>query len=202
MRKTLLTVILLMACRSSYAQISSELLFGNRQVHYISYWQKDIDSLGKYNLFNLNRFAKDFKDKAYTNYSIDAQLSYRIKKWFGIAVGAGYDGETMEPTLGLSLSIRNKKGDFLIEAYPTISFAKKITPSFFTLVGYNPIINQKWGFSNQLIFVLNGTSSSQLVRIGLDFKNKLQFGLGSDIIYFYDKGPNLHNFGYFIRLNL
>lgn len=202
MKKTILTFILLIVCLSSYAQISSELLFGNRQVHYISYWQKGIDSLGKYNLFNLNRFAKDFKNEAYTNYSIDAQLSYKIKRWFGIAVGAGYDGKTIQPTLGLSLSLRNKKGDFFIEAFPTIGFTKKITPSVFAVVGYNPTINKKWGFSNQLIFVLNGISSNQLVRIGLNYKNKVQFGFGADIIYFFDNEPSLYNFGCFTRLNL
>lgn len=202
MRKIFLTAILLMACDFSYAQISNELLVGNRQIHYISYWQKDIDSLGKYNFFNLNRFAKDFKDKSYSNLSTDAQISYRIKKWFGVAVGAGYNGETILPTLGLSLSLRNKKGDFFLEAYPTVVIAKQVAPSIFALVGYNPKIKPKWGLSSQLIFAFNGISTSQLVRLGINLKDKLHLGMGADISYFYDNQPILYNLGTFIRLNL
>jgi hypothetical protein len=78
MRKSFLIAIFQMTFYPTYAQISNEILLENRQVHYISYWQKDIDSLGKYNLFNLNRFVKDFKDVSYSNFSTDVQISYRI----------------------------------------------------------------------------------------------------------------------------
>ncbi len=202
MGKAFLIAIFLMAISSTYAQISNELLVGNRQAHYISYWQKDIDKLGKYNLFNLNRFVRDFKDVSYSNLSMDIQVSCRMNKWFGISTGAGYNGEIILPNIGFSLSFRNKKEDFFIEAFPTVGITKQITPSIFAIVGYNPKIKHKWGLSNQLIFTLNVISSSQLIRLGLNFKDKFQFGIGADINYFYENKPSIYNFGAFIRLNL
>ncbi len=78
----------------------------------------------------------------------------------------------------------------------------QVAPSIFGLVGYNPKIKPKWGLSSQLIFALNEISTSQLVRLGINLKDKLHFGMGADISYFYDNQPILYNFGTFIRLNL
>jgi len=202
MKKLFVVAILLMATKVTHAQISNEILFGNRQVHYLNYWQKDIDSAGKFNFFNINRFAIDHNDKLFNNFSNEGQLSYRLKDWIGISVGGGFDGEVFMPTLGLNLSYLNKKGDFFIEAYPTIGIAKRVAPSIFGLIGYNPTFDKKWGLSSQLIFTVDELQSSQLVRVGLNFKNKLQFGIGADIYQFQQAALNFSNVGIFVRVNL
>ena len=63
MKKSILIAILLLATHQLYAQMMLETLAGNEQAHYINYFDKDLDSSGKWNFFNLNRFTVNYKDK-------------------------------------------------------------------------------------------------------------------------------------------
>lgn len=200
MTRQFLVIISLMITTYTSAQIAVETLAGHKQMHYINYWQKDIDSLGKFNFFNLNRFVIDYKEKAFNNFSTEGQLSFRLKNWIGIAAGGSFDGEEFIPTLGLNLSYQNPSGSFFIEAYPTIGITKDLSPSIFGLIGYNPKFSKKWGLSTQLIFSIDEIQASQLLRVGLSFKEKLQFGIGFDL-YQFQEAQNLFNLGPFIRVN-
>jgi hypothetical protein len=221
MKKILLGLTLLLN-HNSNAQTSIETLVGNRQVHYLSYWQKDIDSLGKFNFFSLSRYAIDFKDKTYNNFAIDGQFTYQLKNWIGLSVGGGFAGEVFTPTIGLNLSYANKKGDFFIETYPTIELSEKKSFNFFGLCGYIPKFNNNWGLFSQLIFSTNlaldktqqnsrrqilglftaHQQSTQLLRVGLNYREKLQFGFGLDLNQFYQNEGNFSNVGFFIRTAL
>jgi len=202
MKNLFLVTILQMVTMVAHAQISNEILVGHKQVQYLSYWQKDIDSIGKFNFFNINRFAIDYNDKLLNNFSTEGQVTYLLKDWIGIAVGGGFDGEHFMPTLGLNLSYTNRKRDFFIEGYPTIVITKPIAPGIFALIGYNPMFNKKWGFSSQLIFSLDEIQSSQLLRVGLNFKDNIQFGIGADMHQFQQSEANFYNLGFFVRINL
>ena len=202
MKKTFLVVIIAMTTSLTHAQIPIETLVGNRQVHYINFWQRDIDSAGRFNFFNLNRFAIDYKHKALSSFSTEGQLSYRIKNWVGLSIGGGFDGQNFVPTVGLNLSYANEKGDFFVDAYPTLSFGERIAPSVLGLVGYNPKFNTIWGLAFQGIFSLDESQTSQLLRIGLSYKGKVEFGFGADLYQFRGLGAYLSNIGVFTRLNL
>lgn len=215
-------LVILFTAQKTFGQIPVEAFVGHKQTQFVSYWQKDLDSAKKFNFFSYTSFAIDYKNEAFNNFSIDNQMSYSIKKWLGVSVGGGYSGLNFVPSVGLNLSYSNQKGDFFIESYPTLQFDKFKSFSLFGIMGYNPRFNEKWGLFSQLIFSANlqidktlvnpnrdlwgvftaHQQSAQLVRVGLDFKEKYQFGLGSDFIQSPQNGGNFENLGLFFRVNL
>lgn len=202
MKKSILVAIFIMATTHTYAQIAVETLAGNKQSHYINYLDKTIDSSAKWNFFNLNRFTVDYKDKALNTVSIEGQITYQFKPWVGISVGGGFYGELFVPTIGLSLSYMNKKEDFFIQMYPTIGIAEEqFAPSVLGLIGYAPKFNKSWGLSSQVIFSADPIETSQIVRIGANYKDRIQFGAGGDMVQNFQNKHLNFNFGPFIRFN-
>ncbi len=197
-----LMTIFLMVSVSIRAQIVLEALAGNKQAHYINYLEKDLDSSAKWNFFNLNRFTIDYKDKALNTVSIEGQLTYQFTPWLGISGGGGFYGELFVPTIGLSLSYMNKKEDFFIQMYPTIGIAdEQFAPSVLGLIGYTPKFTKSWGLSAQIIFLADPIETYQIIRLGVNYRNKVQFGIGIDMLQnFQTKNLNF-NLGPFIRFN-
>jgi len=202
MRKFFLMTIFLMVCLSIRAQNVLEVLAGNQQAHYINYFDKDLDSTAKWNFFNLNRFTVNYKDKALNNVSIEGQLTYQFKPWVGMSAGGGFYGELFVPTIGLSLSYMNKKEDFFIQIYPTIGFAEgQVAPSVLGIIGYSPKFSKSWGLSSQIIFSADPVEASQIIRMGANYKDMVQFGIGIDMLQNFETKNSNYNFGPFIRFN-
>jgi hypothetical protein len=202
MRTLLFITIFLMLSVSIRAQIVLEALAGNKQAHYINYIDKNLDSSAKWNFFNLNRFTVNYKDKALNTVSIEGQLTYQFKPWLGVSAGGGFYGELFVPTIGLSLSYMNKKQDFFIQMYPTIGSAKgQVVPSVLGLIGYSPKFTKSWGLSSQIIFSVDPIEASQIVRIGANYKDKVQFGVGFDMLQRVETKHTNLNPGPFIRFN-
>ena len=202
MRTFFLMTIFLMVCLSIRAQNVLEVLAGNQQAHYINYFDKDLDSTAKWNFFNLNRFTVNYKDKALNNVSIEGQLTYQFKPWIGLSAGGGFYGVLFVPTIGLSLSYMNKKEDFFIQMYPTIGFAEgQVAPSVLGIIGYSPKFSKNWGLSSQIIFSADPVEASQIIRIGANYKDKVQFGIGIDMLQNFETKNLNYNLGPFIRFN-
>lgn len=202
MRKFFLMTIFLMVCLSIRAQNVLEVLAGNQQAHYINYFDKDLDSTAKWNFFNLNRFTVNYKDKALNNVSLEGQLTYQFKPWVGLSAGGGFYGELFVPTIGLSLSYMNKKEDFFIQIYPTIGFAEgQVAPSVLGIIGYSPKFSKSWGLSSQIIFSADPVEASQIIRMGANYKDMVQFGIGIDMLQNFETKNSNYNFGPFIRFN-
>jgi hypothetical protein len=202
MRTFLLMTIFLMVSVSTRAQIALEALAGNQQAHYINYIDKDLDSTAKWNIFNLNRFTVNYKDKVLNTVSIEGQLTYQFKPWIGVSAGGGFYGELFVPTIGLSLSYMNKKEDFFIQMYPTIGFAEgQVAPSVLGIIGYSPKFSKNWGLSSQIIFSADPVEASQIIRIGANYKDKVQFGIGIDMLQNFETKNLNYNLGPFIRFN-
>ena len=184
------------------AQNVLEALAGYKHAHYINYFDKDLDSNAKWNFFNLNRFTVNYKNEALNTVAIEGQLTYQFKPWIGLSAGGGFYGELFFPTVGLSLSYMNKKEDFFIQMYPTIGLVEgQVAPSILGIIGYAPKFNKKWGFSSQIIFSADPFEASQIVRIGLDYKTKIQFGIGLDLLQSFETRYSNYNLGPFIRFN-
>jgi hypothetical protein len=212
----------MMATRYTYAQIPFEVMVGNKQTLYFAYIQKDIDSIGRWNLFSQGLYGVNYKDSSLNSISIDNQLTYQFNNWLGISIGGSFDGVQFIPTLGLSLGYLNKKGDFSITAFPTIQLAKPMALDLFALINYSPQFNKKWGLFTQLIIgtnlgiqkedpnqkreILNiftrHNISNQLLRVGLNYKQKFQFGLGIDFAQFGMNEGAFENFGMFLRYQI
>jgi hypothetical protein len=202
MRTFLLMTIFLMVSVSTRAQIVLEALAGNQQAQYINYIDKDLDSTSKWNIFNLNRFTVNYKDKVLNTVSIEGQLTYQFKPWIGVSAGGGFYGELFVPTIGLSLSYMNKKEDFFIQMYPTIGFAEgQVAPSVLGIIGYSPKFSKNWGLSSQIIFSADPVEASQIIRIGANYKDKVQFGIGIDMLQNFETKNLNYNLGPFIRFN-
>lgn len=202
MRTFLLMTIFLVVSVSTRAQIVLEALAGNQQAHYINYIDKDLDSTAKWNIFNLNRFTVNYKDKVLNTVSIEGQLTYQFKPWIGVSAGGGFYGELFVPTIGLSLSYMNKKEDFFIQMYPTIGFAEgQVAPSVLGIIGYSPKFSKNWGLSSQIIFSADPVEASQIMRIGANYKDKVQFGIGIDMLQNFETKNLNYNLGPFIRFN-
>ena len=202
MRTLLFTVLIGLITTNICAQSAVEILGGNKQAHYINYISKDLDSAAKWNFFNLNRFTVNYKDKALNTVSIEGQLTYQFKPWFGLSAGGGFYGELFVPAIGLSLSYMNKKQDFFIQLYPTIVFVERqVAPSVLGLIGYTPKFTKTWGLSSQIIFSIDPVEAAQIVRIGADFKEKIQFGIGIDLQQNFESKNLNFNLGPFARFN-
>lgn len=211
-----------MATRYSFAQMPFEVMAGNKQTLYYAYIQRDLDSVGRWNIFSQSLFAINYKNSTQNAISVEGQLTYQFNSWLGLSLGGGFDGQQFNPTLGLSLSYLNKKGDFSISAFPMVQLAKPIALDFFALINYSPQFNKKWGLFSQLIAgtnldlqkeypnqkreVLNiftrHNISNQLLRIGLNYKQKFQFGLGTDFAQFGMNEGAFENFGVFLRYQI
>lgn len=202
MRNLFLTAIFLMVSENIHAQIVLEALGGNEQAHYINYIEKDLDSNAKWNFFNLNRFTVDYRDNALNTVSIEGQLTYQFKPWLGISAGGGFYGELFIPSIGLSLSYLNKKEDFFIQMYPTVGIAEgQFVPSVLGLMGYTPKFSESWGLSSQIIFSIDPVEATQIVRIGANYKDKIQFGAGIDMLQSFQTKTLNFNLGPFVRFN-
>ena len=202
MRTFFLMTIFLLVGANLRSQNVLEVLAGNKQAHYINYFNKDLDSTAKWNFFNLNRFTVNYKDKALNNVSIEGQLTYQLKPWVGLSAGGGFYGELFVPTIGLSLSYMNKKEDFFIQMYPTIGFAEgQVAPSVLGIIGYSPKFSKSWGLSSQIIFSADPVEASQIIRIGANYKDKVQFGIGIDMLQNFETKNLNYNLGPFIRFN-
>lgn len=203
MRGFWMMVCFLCIAIGSRAQIACDFLAGNKMVHYINYIDRDLDSLGKWNFFNLNRFTAGYEDGKQNSVSIEGQLTYQIRSWIGVSAGGGFYGKSFVPTLGLSLSYANNTGDFFIQMYPTIGFSDgQGTPSALGLLAYNPKIGNDWGVASQLIFSFDFLESSQIIRVGASYKNKFQFGMGIDMLQQFEAKQYFRNVGPFFRINL
>lgn len=222
MRKHILAAIFIIASQYTFAQIPFEVMVGDKQTQYFAYIQKDLDSVGRWNVFSQGLYAVNYKDSTLNSISIDNQLTYQFNHWLGVSVGGSFDGLQFNPTLGLSLSYLNKKGDFAINAFPTFQFAKPRALDLFALINYSPQFTKKWGLFSQFILgtnlglqkedpnqeraILNiftrHNISTQILRVGLNYKQKFQFGVGADLAQFGMNEGALENFGVFLRYQI
>jgi hypothetical protein len=222
MKNYVLIAIFMMATRYTFAQIPFEVMVGNKQTLYLTYIQKDLDSLGRWNIFSQGFYAVNYKDPSLNSISIDNQLTFQFNNWLGISAGGSFDGLQFIPSLGLSFSYLNKKGDFSISAFPMVQLAKPIALDLFALVNYSPQFTKKWGLFSQFIMGTNlglqkeypnqqkeimniftrHNISNQLLRIGLNYKQKFQFGVGADFAQFGMNEGTFKNFGVFLRYQI
>ena len=85
--------------------------------------------------------------------------------------------------------------------YPTIGIAQRqLVPSVLGLVAYLPKFSKSWGLSSQVIFSVDPIESSQIVRLGVSYNDKVQFGIGLDMLQNFQTKKSNFNLGPFIRI--
>lgn len=213
MKALFVAIMMMVLCHYAPAQTALEVLGGNKQTHYLSYWQKDLDTKGRFNFFSVQRFAVDYKEASRNNYTLEGQLTYQLSNWLGISAGGSFEDNVFSPSLGLSIG--SSWRDLTVETYPTVQWSNPTSLNLFGLVLYTPQFNKTWGLFSQLIVSTNAACvrteesarwqhlvSNEMLRVGLNYNERLQFGIGTDLYQFGQSQGSFSNWGLFIRFQV
>jgi hypothetical protein len=209
MNKNILVVgLLTFTYQCSLAQLPIQVFGGNKAIEYDFLWYKDIDKKGKVNLFNFTFFTIDYQDKNRNAYEIYQVATYNFTKNGGLAGGGRFTSGEFAPQIAISYQLETK--DLYLNIFPTVQYLsnqQQVGYSLFGLLFYKPKINETWKMFNQLAFepFFNAKEhiySYQQIRVGLEYKELFQFGLGVNLEQTGAKFETRQNFGVFIRKEL
>jgi hypothetical protein len=192
----------------SFAQLPVQLFGGNKGIEYNFLWYKDINKNGKVSLFNFTFFTVDYKDQSKNAYEIYQVATYNFTKNWGLASGGRFTGGQFAPQIAVSYQLETK--DLYLNIFPTIQYfsnQQQVGYSLFGLLFYKPKINDTWKMFNQVAFepLFNAKGhiySYQQIRVGLEYKELFQFGLGLNLEQIGKNFESRQNFGVFIRKEL
>jgi hypothetical protein len=189
-----------------YCQIFAPQFFlGNKSAEHSIMLAKNLDEKGKFSLFNYSFFNVNYNDIQLNTSEIYQIGIYNFSKAFGVAAGGRYRDKDFLPQIAFSYQI--VKENLYINLFPAIQYStvsKEVQYGLFGLVIYTPKINDKWNMFNQLMIepLFNKNShilSYQQFRVGLDYNNKLQFGVATNLDQFGRDFNFNSNLGLFIR---
>lgn len=210
-RLYLFFILLFLLRVSISAQIPNDILIGHKQAQYEFFFFKDLDSAKKFTVFSMARLAVDYNDKNLNNSFIASQFIYNFTKNWGISPGVIYAEKQFDPTISISYTYYNKKGDLILNLFPTVVINQKPSYQLFGLFFYTPKLNEKLNLFCQLIFssgvnenFSEHVASTQQLLLGLEFKKKFQFGPGISLgqIGNFQNIVYTKNIGLFIRKEL
>lgn len=136
-------------------------------------------------------------------------LTRNITEKWGVSVGGASNGQEFNPLVAISYTHVSKDQRLLVNLFPSLMLGEKSSYEFSGILMCMPKISEKWSSFNQLLFATNLTTSDyshrysiQQLRIGIDYKQAIQFGLGIDFNflgedegYYYSR-----NIGFFVRI--
>jgi len=209
MNKTILTLVLqVFAYHYCIAQIPVQVFGGNKAIEYNFLWYKDIDNIGKVNLFNFTFFTIDYQDQSRNAYEIYQVATYNFTKNWGLASGGRFTSGQFAPQIAISYQLETK--NLYLNIFPTVQYLsnqQQVGYSLFALLFYKPQINNTWKLFNQLAFEPLFHSkehiySYQQIRVGLEYKQLFQFGIGVNLDQLGKSFETRQNYGVFIRKEL
>jgi hypothetical protein len=191
------------------AQIPIEVLVGDEQVSHDFFFFKDLDEKKHYSVFTQGRFAVNYENEALNTTYLATYLTRNVTKKWGVSIGGASNIQEFNPLVAISYTHVSKDQRLLVNLFPSLMLGEKTSYEFSGLLIYMPKISEKWSSFNQLLFATNLATSNlyhrhsvQQLRIGLDYKQSIQFGLGinlnflgEDEGYYYSR-----NIGFFVRL--
>ena len=192
----------------SFAQLPVQVFGGHKAIEYNFLWYKDLGKSGKVSLFNFTFFTIDYKDERKNAYEIYQVATYNFTKNWGLASGGRFTGGQFIPQIAVSYQVETK--DLYLNIFPTVQYlsnAQQIGYSLFGLLFYKPRINNTWRMFNQLAFEplfnsKNHIYSYQQIRVGLEYNELFQFGLGINLEQVGMKFITRNNIGVFLRKEL
>lgn len=183
-----LRIIIALTCFSltCHAQIQVQPFFGNDGLQIGSLVNKTFSKKEKWNYFNYTSYFTEYNNIKSGQIESYQNVSYAFYKNFGLNIGTSFGNANLTPSLGLSYILDKDKIN--ISIFPSINYIiteKGIGADLNAMLEYTPAINKVWNLYSMLIFngdyFENDFEAKEYVRVGLEHKNKLQFGLGSDI---------------------
>lgn len=200
MNKKLFLLALLLSFYGK-AQISVQAYAGNKETEVLGIYDKDLGN--KWNYFASGTIGYDYKLKK-VKPELYQNINYGIGKNLGVSAGVHISDQDIMPSLGLAYGKGNDV--FGISVFPALTYstdAKEFGLGLYTLLEYTPKINDRFNFYSMLIVESDFSfkehqSSSQIIRLGLENRKKMQFGIGSNISQTGSSYETDINFGVFI----
>lgn len=200
MKKNILFLILLLPL-SGKAQIAVQTYAGNKEAEILGIYSKDFNS--RWNYFASGTIGYDYDSKK-VNPEVYQNINYGLGKNWGISAGVHISKEDIMPSVGLAYGKENDV--FGISVFPAFTYstdAKEFGLGLYTLLEYTPRINDRLNLYSMLIVESDfgfkeHQLSSQVIRLGLENKKKLQWGIGSNISQTGSGFETDINFGVFI----
>ncbi|MBK1897978.1 hypothetical protein [Chryseobacterium paridis] len=200
MKKILFSLMMLYSCYAE-AQVSIQGYTGVKETEVLGIFDKDFKT--KWNYFALGNVSYGYESKK-VNAEVYQNLNYHIVKNWGASAGVHISNEDVMPSVGLAFT--KEKTDFGISLFPSLTYSfdsKEMGLGLYTLMEYTPKINDRFNFYSMLIIESDFSfkqhqSSNQVVRLGLETRKKVQFGIGSTISQTGSNFETSFDFGVFI----
>ncbi|WP_347217603.1 hypothetical protein [Chryseobacterium sp.] len=183
------------------AQISLQTYAGNKETEVLGIYDKDFGS--KWNYFASGTIGYDYDLKKISP-ELYQNINYGIGRNLGVSAGVHISEQDIMPSIGLAYGKANDV--FGISVFPALTYstdAKELGLGLYTLMEYTRKINERLNFYSMLIIESDFSfkehqASNQIIRLGLENRKKLQFGIGSNISQTGSHYDTDINFGIFI----
>lgn len=187
------------------AQLAPQIFAGHRGAEYNFLWFKGVDAKGRISLFNFTSFFADYEEQTNNLYEIYQVGIYNLNPSWGLAGGGRFVGGEFVPLI--AVSYQKVIRDLYFNLFPSAQYvpsAQQINYSLFGLLFYTPRINDTWKVFSQLTFeplfnLEKHIYSYQQIRLGLEFKEQFQFGIGVNLDQVGKDFTFRQNYGLFIR---
>lgn len=183
------------------AQISVQGYAGIKEAEVLGIFDKDFKT--KWNYFASGTVSYGYESKK-LNAEVYQNINYSISQNWGISAGVHISNEDVMPSVGFAFI--KEKGDFGINLFPALTYSfdgKELGVGLYTLMEYTPKINERFNLYSMLIVESDFSfkqhqNSSQIIRLGLETRKKIQFGIGSTTSQIGSNFETIADFGIFI----
>ncbi|REC62923.1 hypothetical protein DRF65_08895 [Chryseobacterium pennae] len=200
MKKNVFLLILLLPFCGK-AQVSVQTYAGNKETEVLGIYDRDFGN--KWNYFASGTIGYDYNLKK-VNPELYQNINYGIGRNLGVSAGVHISDKDIMPSVGLAYGKGNDV--FGISVFPAFTYstdAKEFGFGLYSLLEYTPKINDHLNFYSMLILESDFSfkehqSSNQIIRLGLENRKNMQFGIGSNVSQTGSSFETDINFGIFI----
>lgn len=210
MKKKLSIILFVLLNVFSYAQsqVYIDVLGGHKGLTSEFFFLEPIDKAGKWNVISRSEMhlpEYETEHPQFVNYNI---LSYNLIKNFGVTAGT-YASSTHPFSARLGLGYLKESEKFMVYANVSSAVTKDPDAQIMVILGYLPEISENWRlvFRTELRTAISYDHghefSAQQLKLGLQCKEKVGFGIGAEFEQ-HGRGEHLEhefNIGPFVRLN-
>ncbi|WEK68921.1 MAG: hypothetical protein P0Y62_13835 [Candidatus Chryseobacterium colombiense] len=205
---SILLFILLNIFTYAQSQVYVDVLAGHKGLTSEFFFLEPIDKANKWSIISRSEMhlpEYETEHPQFINYNI---LSYNIIKNFGITAGT-YASSAYPFSARLGLGYLKENEIFLVYANISSAVTKDPDAQIMLILGYLPEISENWRlvFRTELRTAINykhgHAFSTQQLKLGLQCKEKVGFGIGAELEQ-HGRGEHLEhefNIGPFVRLN-
>lgn len=182
--KRIFCLLMVFCYNPAHAQIFVQTFAGHTGIEFNTILERGVSSDHKLNYFGYSYFYVDYLNKTDNAYEIYQVLNYELINNSGVSLGGSFSENEFIPQVGFYWHF--EKNFIELDIIPAVDYSfgsGGISYSIFGFILHRKPIKNEWNLYNQLIFASNFDFSEshvsyQQLRIGLEYKNSLQFGIG------------------------